>query len=58
MMEIKTLATWVFAMGVPAWLVVEELVRRYRMTLRVKRVTSPRTAQKPRARRLTQPRVA
>ena len=58
MMEIKTLATWVFAMGVPAWLVVEELVRRYGMTLRVKRVASPRTVRKPRARRLAQARVA
>ena len=58
MMEIKTLAMWVFAMGVPAWLVVEELVRRYGMTLRVKRAASPRAVRKPRARRLAQPRVA
>jgi hypothetical protein len=58
MMEIETLATWAFAMGVPAWLVVEELVRRYGMTLRVKRVAPGRAARKPRPRRLTQPRVA
>ena len=58
MMEIKALAMWVFAMGVPAWLVVEELVRRYEKTVRVRRVAAARAVRKPRARRLTQPRVA
>ena len=58
MMEIKTLALWVFAMGVPAWLVVEELVRRYGLTLRVKRAAPVRAARKPRPRRLPQTRVA
>ena len=58
MMEIKTLATWVFAMGVPAWLVVEELVRRYGMTLRVKRAAPARAVRKPRPRRVPQARVA